>query len=67
MSSPIVMFIHRGRIVLNCSMEDFESRYVELKVHPDHVAAPGRSSRCMSAKFGRQRSVVRSRRPSATG
>jgi ABC-2 type transport system ATP-binding protein len=34
-----VMFMHRGRIVLNCSMEDFESRYVELKVNPDHVAA----------------------------
>jgi len=34
-----VMFMHRGRIVLNCSMEDFELRYVELKVNPDHVAA----------------------------
>jgi ABC-2 type transport system ATP-binding protein len=34
-----VMFINRGRIVLNCSMEEFESRYVELAVHPDHVAA----------------------------
>ncbi len=34
-----VMFMHRGRIVLNCSMEDFESRYVELMVNPEHVAA----------------------------
>jgi ABC-2 type transport system ATP-binding protein len=34
-----VMFMHRGRIVLNCSMEDFEARYVELMVNPDHVAA----------------------------
>ncbi|HMA21057.1 MAG TPA: ABC transporter ATP-binding protein, partial [Gemmatimonadaceae bacterium] len=25
-----VMFIDRGRIVLDCSMEDFESRYVEV-------------------------------------
>src|SRR5262249_54965461 len=34
-----VMFIHRGRIVLNCSMEEFESRYVEVMVNPDKVAA----------------------------
>src|SRR5437867_2342333 len=33
-----LMFIDRGRIVLECSMEEFESRYVELMVHPDHVA-----------------------------
>src|SRR5205823_6474949 len=32
-----LMFIDRGRIVLECSMEDFESRYVEVMVHPDHV------------------------------
>src|SRR5471032_2144972 len=30
-----LMFINRGRIVLNCTMEQFESRYVELMVHPD--------------------------------
>jgi ABC-2 type transport system ATP-binding protein len=34
-----VMFIDRGRIVLESSMEDFESRYAELMVNPDHVAA----------------------------
>src|SRR6266403_3180810 len=34
-----VMFINRGRIVLNSSMEELESRYVELMVLPDHVAA----------------------------
>jgi len=33
-----LMFINHGRIVLECSMEQFESRYVELMVHPDHVA-----------------------------
>ncbi len=33
-----LMFIDRGRIVLNCSMEEFEARYVELTVHPDHLA-----------------------------
>ena len=32
-------FINHGRIVLECSMEEFESRYVEVMVHPDHVAA----------------------------
>src|SRR5438132_764284 len=35
-----LMFINRGRIVLECSMEEFESRYVEVMVHPDHVAGP---------------------------
>jgi ABC-2 type transport system ATP-binding protein len=34
-----LMFINRGRIVLNCSMEEFESRYLEVTVHPEHVAA----------------------------
>jgi ABC-2 type transport system ATP-binding protein len=34
-----LMFINRGRIVLNCSMEEFESRYLEVMVHPEQVAA----------------------------
>jgi ABC-2 type transport system ATP-binding protein len=34
-----LMFLHRGRIVLHCSMEEFESRYVEVMVNPEHVAA----------------------------
>jgi len=34
-----LMFINRGRIVLNCSMEEFESRYREVMVHPERVAA----------------------------
>ena len=34
-----LMFIHRGRIVLNCSMDEFESRYAEVKISPDKVAA----------------------------
>ena len=33
-----LMFIHRGRIVLNCSMEEFESRYQEVTVNPEQVA-----------------------------
>jgi len=34
-----LMFINRGRIVLNCSMEEFQSRYLEVVVHPEQVAA----------------------------
>ena len=34
-----LMFINRGRIVLDCSMEEFESRYAEVMVHPERVAA----------------------------
>ena len=34
-----LMFINRGRIVLDCSMEAFESRYMEVMVTPDKVAA----------------------------
>ena len=34
-----LMFIDRGRIVLECSMEEFESRYLEVMVHPEQLAA----------------------------
>ena len=34
-----LMFIDRGRIVLGCSMEEFESRYLELTVRPEQLAA----------------------------
>ena len=34
-----VMFIHRGRIALDCSMEDFEGRYAEVMVLPEQAAA----------------------------
>jgi ABC-2 type transport system ATP-binding protein len=34
-----LIFIHRGRIVLHCSMEEFESRYLEVTVNPAQVAA----------------------------
>src|SRR6266851_5700724 len=34
-----LMFINRGRIVLDCSMEEFESRYLEVTVHTERVAA----------------------------
>jgi len=34
-----LMFIQRGRIVLSCSMDEFQARYAEVIVHPDKVAA----------------------------
>jgi ABC-2 type transport system ATP-binding protein len=34
-----LMFIDRGRIVLSCSMEELESRYMEVTVNPEQVAA----------------------------
>ena len=34
-----VVFINRGRIVLRCGMEEFESRYLEVAVNPDQLAA----------------------------
>ena len=34
-----LVFINRGRIVLNCGMEDLEARYAEVMVGPEQVAA----------------------------
>jgi ABC-2 type transport system ATP-binding protein len=34
-----LMFIDRGRIVLECSMEEFESRYLEVMVNPENLVA----------------------------
>jgi ABC-2 type transport system ATP-binding protein len=34
-----LVFINRGRSVLDCSMEDFESRYVELMVRAEQATA----------------------------
>jgi len=34
-----LMFINHGRIVLACSMDDYETRYAEVTVNPEHVAA----------------------------
>jgi ABC-2 type transport system ATP-binding protein len=33
-----LMFIDRGRIVLSCSMEEFETRYAEVVIAPDRLA-----------------------------
>ncbi len=45
-----VMFINRGRIVLESTMEEIESRYLEVMVHPDHLAA----ARALGALHERQ-------------
>ncbi|HXY14721.1 MAG TPA: ABC transporter ATP-binding protein [Terriglobales bacterium] len=45
-----LMFIDQGRIVLNCSMDEFESRYAEVIVNPERVAA----ARAMSPIYERQ-------------
>src|SRR6201987_954224 len=45
-----LMFINRGRIVLNCSMEEVESRYLEVIVNPDQIAA----ARALKPIFERQ-------------
>ena len=34
-----LMFIDRGRIVFECSMDAFETRYVEVQVNPERIAA----------------------------
>jgi len=49
-----LMFINRGRIVLHCTMEEFESRYSELMANPEHLAA-ARALRPMHERqlFGR--------------
>src|SRR4051795_13187400 len=33
-----LMFINHGRIVLQCSMEEFDARYVEVMVNPERLA-----------------------------
>src|SRR5215831_10675960 len=34
-----LMFINLGRIVLQCSMEEFDSRYLEVMVNPEQIGA----------------------------
>ncbi|NJL26356.1 MAG: ABC transporter ATP-binding protein [Thermoanaerobaculia bacterium] len=34
-----LVFLDRGRVVLDCSMEAIEARFLELVAHPQHVAA----------------------------
>ena len=52
-----LMFIDRGRIVFRCTMEDFESRYVELMVNPENLAA-ARAFRPMHERHSLGRSIL---------
>jgi ABC-2 type transport system ATP-binding protein len=45
-----LMFINRGRIVLSCSMEEYESRYQEVMVHPEQIGA----ARALKPMYERQ-------------
>jgi len=45
-----VMFIDRGRIVFECSMDDLESRYAEVKVRPEQAPA----ARALKPMYERQ-------------
>ena len=45
-----LMFIDRGRIVFNCRMEEFETRYTELTVKPEQAAA----ARALKPMYERQ-------------
>jgi ABC-2 type transport system ATP-binding protein len=46
-----LMFIDRGRIVFNCSMEEIETRYAEVTVRPEQMAA-ARGLRPMQERQG---------------
>jgi ABC-2 type transport system ATP-binding protein len=45
-----LMFINRGRIVFDCSMEEIESRYLEVMVNPENAAA----ARALKPMYERQ-------------
>src|SRR5437660_780413 len=52
-----VMFINRGRIVFTCSMEEVESRYLEVMVNPEQVVA-ARALKPMHERQGFGRSIL---------
>src|SRR6266851_10210138 len=52
-----VMFINRGRIVFDCSMEEVESRYLEVMVHPEQIAA-ARALKPMNERQGFGRNIL---------
>jgi ABC-2 type transport system ATP-binding protein len=52
-----LMFINYGRIVLKCSMDEFESRYVEVVVRPEQIAA-ARALRPMYERQSFGRSIL---------
>src|SRR3989442_4517140 len=52
-----VVFIDRGRIVFDCSMEQVESRYLEAMVHPEHIDA-ARALKPIHERQGLGRSIL---------
>ncbi len=52
-----LMFIDRGRIVFDCSMEEIEARYLEVMVHPEHAVA-ARALKPMHERQGFGRSIM---------
>jgi ABC-2 type transport system ATP-binding protein len=52
-----LMFINRGHIVFNCSMEEVESCYIEVMVRPEHVAT-ARALKPMYERQGFGRSIL---------
>jgi ABC-2 type transport system ATP-binding protein len=52
-----LVFIDRGRIVFECSMEELESRYLEVMVHPEQIAA-ARALKPMHERQGFGRSIL---------
>jgi ABC-2 type transport system ATP-binding protein len=52
-----LVFIDRGRIVFNASMEEVEERYTEVMVHPDKLD-PARALKPMHEREGFGRSIL---------
>jgi ABC-2 type transport system ATP-binding protein len=52
-----VVFMDRGRIVLQCSMEDFEGRYLEVMVRPEQLDA-ARALNPLQERQGLGRSIL---------
>lgn len=52
-----LMFINRGRIVFECSMEQLESRYSEVMVNPEQIAA-ARALKPIHERQGFGRSIL---------
>ena len=52
-----LIFMDRGRIVLQCSMEEFEGRYLEVMVRPEQLDA-ARALKPMQERQGLGRSIL---------
>jgi len=52
-----LMFINHGRIVFECSMDDFESRYLEVMVRPEQIPA-ARARQPIHERQGLGRSIL---------